>query len=77
MSDDEQLRVLKMVYLCLPVPLTLASWAVRLTRPYVSRFDMAGLDEAILALRDTMRSGQVMTVDVSEDDGERIDVSVG
>jgi hypothetical protein len=66
------------LHLFLPVPLTLAAWAVRLARPYVHQFDMTGLDETILALRDGVRSGQSLAIDVAESDsGERVEVSIG
>jgi hypothetical protein len=62
----------------LPVPLTLAAWAVRLARPFVHDPDMTGLDEVILALRDAVRSRQVMSVVVNDgEDGEHVEVSVG
>ncbi len=62
----------------IPLPLGLTAWAVRVARPHVRGLDMTGLDEAILALREGLRSGQAMTIDVAEsDDGERIQVSLG
>ncbi len=66
------------LHMAIPIPLTLAAWAVRMARPYVHRFDMTGLDEVILALRDGARRGERFSVDVAErEDGERIQVSIG
>ncbi len=61
----------------LPLPLGLAAWAVRLARPYVRQFDLTGVDELILALRDEARPGQLLSIDVAENEGERIQVSLG
>jgi hypothetical protein len=61
----------------LPLPLPLAAWAVRLARTHLREFDMTGLDEAILALRDGIHSGQAIQIDVLSDDGtERIQITV-
>lgn len=65
-------------HLALPVPLTVAAWAVRVAGPHVHGLDATGLDEVILALRESHCRGQTFSVDVDEGDGgERIQVSVG
>lgn len=64
--------------LALPVPLRLASWTVRVARPHVRGLDATGLDEAILALHESARAGQALSIDVDEGEGgERIQLSVG
>lgn len=62
----------------IPLPLGLAAWAVSAARPFVRQFDLTGIDEAILALRDEARAGRAITIDVSErDDGEQVQLSLG
>ena len=66
------------VGLYLPVPLTLGAWAVRLARPFVPGLDMADLDRVILALRDRLRSGQIISIDVADqEDGRRVELGLG
>ena len=41
-------------------------------------YDTTGLDGVILALRDGLRSGQVMSIDVADHGGgERVELAVG
>jgi hypothetical protein len=65
------------VHLCFPVPLTLVAWLVRVTRPLVHRSNLTGVDGLILALRDEARGGRAMTIEVNEENGERVEVSLG
>ncbi len=66
------------INLALPVPLTVAAWAVRVARPRVHGLDATALDEAILALYESAQAGQGLSIVVDEgDDGERIQLSVG
>lgn len=59
-------------YLSVPLPLTFTSWALRMVRPFVPRFDETGIDEAILALREGLREGndEAIYIDVGDDDND-------
>lgn len=61
-----------------PLPLGLAAWAVRLAQPFVPQLRETGVDEVILALRDSASSGEPLFIDVQDDkDGERVELYIG
>jgi hypothetical protein len=61
-----------------PVPLTLAAWGVGIARPFVPQLRDTAVDELILSLRDGGAKGEVLLVDVVDDeDGERVQVRFG
>lgn len=61
-----------------PVPLTLAAWGVGIARPFVPQLRDTAVDELILSLRDSGTRGEVLLVDVvDDDDGERVQVRLG
>jgi hypothetical protein len=68
------------VALSLPLPLTLTAWVVRLIRPYVPELENTAVDEAILALRDGVATGeeQPFYIDVQDDaGGEQVMIYIG
>ena len=61
-----------------PVPLTLAGWGVRIARPFVPQLEETGVDELILALRDSASRNEPLFVDVEDNEaGERVEVYLG
>jgi len=60
-----------------PLPLTLTAWIVRIIRPYVPQLKETGVDEMILALRDTNQD-EPFFMDVQDDeDGEHVQIYIG
>jgi hypothetical protein len=61
-----------------PVPLTLAAWGVGIARPFVPQLRNTAVDELILSLREGHSKGEVLLVDVvDEDEGEHVQVRFG
>lgn len=61
-----------------PVPLGLAAWAVRIAQPFVPQLQDTGVDEVILAVRDSASRGEPLFIDVQDDeDGERVELYIG
>lgn len=66
------------VAISLPLPLTLAVFALRIARPYVPRLKNTGVDELILALRDGHTGDQPLFIDVQdEEEGEHVQIYIG
>lgn len=66
------------IALSFPLPLTLAAWVLRLAQPYVPQLRDTGVDEVIIALRDSASQGQPLFVDVKDDEkGEHVQVYIG
>jgi hypothetical protein len=66
------------VAISLPLPLTLAAWAVRIARPYVPQLRNTGVDELILALRDGKAGDEPLFIDVQDDEeGEHVQIYLG
>jgi hypothetical protein len=64
--------------LSFPVPLSLAAWVVRIIKPFVPQLRETGVDELILALRDSRVRGEPLYIDVQDDEeGERVEVYFG
>jgi hypothetical protein len=62
----------------LPLPLTLSAWAVRIARPFVPQLQETGVDDLILALRDSPSRDKPFFIDVQNDqDGERVELYIG
>jgi len=60
-----------------PLPLTLTALVIRIIRPYVPQLKETGVDEMILALRDTNQD-EPFFLDVQDDeDGEHVQVYIG
>jgi hypothetical protein len=61
-----------------PVPLGLAAWVVRIAQPFVPQLQDTGVDEVILAVRDSAARGEPLFIDVQNDeDGERVELYIG
>ena len=61
-----------------PVPLGLAAWAIRIAQPFVPQLQETGVDEVILAVRDSAARGEPLFIDVQDDeDGERVELYIG
>jgi MFS family permease len=61
-----------------PLPLTLAAWAVRIAQPFVPQLQETGVDDLIIALRDSAGQGEPLFIDVQdEEDGERVQIYIG
>jgi hypothetical protein len=64
--------------LSFPLPLTLAAWALRVAQPFVPQLRDTGVDDLIIALRNSTAEGQPMVVDVQDDEsGERVEIYIG
>lgn len=60
-----------------PLPLTLTAWVLRIARPYVPQLKETGVDEMILALRET-KQDEPFYMDVQDDeDGEHVQIYIG
>lgn len=61
-----------------PLPLTLAAWGVRIAQPFVPQLQETGVDELILALRESRTRDEPLFIDVQdEEDGERVQIYIG
>lgn len=61
-----------------PMPLTLAAWALRIAQPFVPELGDTGVDELILAMRDSATGDEPIFIDVQDDEqGERVQVYIG
>ncbi|MGD8472603.1 MAG: hypothetical protein PVH95_00640 [Anaerolineae bacterium] len=64
--------------LSFPVPLGLAAWAIRIAQPFVPQLRDTGVDEVILAVRESASRGEPLFIDVQDDeDGERVELYLG
>lgn len=65
------------VAISLPLPLTLVAWVLRIVQPFVPKLRDTGVDDLIIALRDSP-PGQPLSVDVEDgEDGEQVQVYFG
>jgi hypothetical protein len=61
-----------------PLPLTLAAWAVRIAEPFVPQLRETGVDDLIVALRESASRGEPFSIDVQDDpEGERVELYIG
>jgi hypothetical protein len=66
------------IFVVLPLPLGPIAWILRIVRPFVPQLDETGADELLLAMRDEMRDGHPLLVEVNEgEDGEQVQVYIG
>ena len=64
--------------LSFPLPLGLAAWAVRIAEPFVPQLQDTGVDDVIVALRESASHGEPFFIDVQDDEGgERVELYVG
>lgn len=74
------LRILekgKQIRISLPLPLRLAAWLIRLARPWVPQLRDTAVDELILSLAEVDTEEGILMVDVTEGEGERVQVYFG
>jgi hypothetical protein len=61
-----------------PLPLTLAAWVLRVAQPFVPQLADTGVDDVIIALRDSARHGEPLFIDVEDNEaGERVELYIG
>jgi len=61
-----------------PLPLGLAAWVLRIAQPFVPQLQDTGVDEVILAVRESASKGEPLFIDVQDDeDGERVEIYIG
>lgn len=61
-----------------PLPLTLAAWALRIAQPFVPQLKESGVDDLIIAMRDSATRDEPLFLDVQDDqEGERVQVYIG
>jgi hypothetical protein len=66
------------IALSLPLPLAFTAWVLRVAQPFVPQLKETGVDELIIALRDSARRDEPMSIDVQDDEGgERIQIYIG
>ncbi len=65
------------IALSFPLPLALAAWVLRLIGPFVPQLRETGVDELIMALRESGRD-EPISIDVQDDeDGEQVQLYIG
>jgi hypothetical protein len=61
-----------------PLPLGLAAWGLRIAQPFVPQLKETGVDDLIIALRDSTTQDEPFFVDVQDDEnGERVELYIG
>jgi hypothetical protein len=61
-----------------PLPLTFTAWVLRIIQPFVPELADTGVDELILAMRDSATGDEPIVIDVQDDEGgERVQVYIG
>jgi len=66
------------INMAFPMPLSLVAWGVRVAQPFVPQLRGAGLDELILAMRDELKNGPPLVIEVDEtEEGEQVQVCFG
>jgi hypothetical protein len=61
-----------------PLPLTLAAWGLKVAQPFVPRLKETGVDDLIIAMRDSATGDQPLYIDVQDDeDGEHVELYIG
>lgn len=61
-----------------PLPLSLTALAVRIAQPFVPQLRDTGVDDLIIALRESSSRGEPLFIDVQDDqDGERVELYIG
>jgi hypothetical protein len=66
------------ITLSFPLPLTLAAWVMRMAQPFIPQLQDTGVDDLIIALRDSAAQGEPLVIDVEDDEaGERVQLYIG
>jgi hypothetical protein len=64
--------------LSIPLPLTLAAWVLKVAQPFVPQLRDTGVDDVIIALRDSATRDEPLFIDVHDDEeGERVELYIG
>lgn len=64
--------------LSFPLPLSLVAWVLRLAQPFVPQLAETGIDDLLIALRDTEIDKDALFIDVQdEEDGEHVQLYFG
>jgi hypothetical protein len=64
--------------LALPLPLGLVIWLLRVAKPFVPRLQDMEVDQLVLAMRDELRDGRPLVINVDEgENGDRVEVYFG
>lgn len=64
--------------LSIPLPLTLAAWVLKVAQPFVPQLRDTGVDDLIIALRDSATRDEPLFIDVQDDEeGERVELYIG
>jgi hypothetical protein len=66
------------IALSFPLPLSLVAWVLRLAQPFIPQLSETGMDDLLIALRDTELDGEALFIDVqNEEDGEHVQLYFG
>jgi hypothetical protein len=66
------------IAISIPLPLTLAAWGLRIAQPFVPQLKETGVDDLIIALRDSDPREEPISIDVQDnEDGERVQIYIG
>jgi len=66
------------ISLALPLPLGPIAWVLRVLRPFVPQLEEMGVDELILAMREEVREGRTLMIEVDEGEGgEQVQIYFG
>ncbi|MEN8173274.1 MAG: hypothetical protein ABFS03_10390 [Chloroflexota bacterium] len=61
-----------------PIPLRVSAWGLRHFGHHIPNVDLAGLDQALLALNDSKIENTPLSIDIQDDeDGEHVQVFIG
>jgi hypothetical protein len=75
-SEREGTR--RKIALSFPLPLALTAWVLRIVQPFVPQLKETGVDELIIALRDSAKRDEPLFIDVQNDEGgERVQIYIG
>ena len=62
----------------LPLPLRPITWVLRILRPLVPQLEATGIDELVLAMREEMRDGHPIMIEVDDkEDGDQVRIYLG
>jgi hypothetical protein len=66
------------IFIAIPLPLGPLAWILRVVRPFVPQLKQTGVDEMVLAMREEVRGGRPLRVEVDEGQGgEQVQVYFG
>ncbi len=66
------------IALSFPLPIRLTVWGLRIFRGRIPNLDMEGIDDLVLALKDSITPEDPLFVDVNDEvDGESVQIFIG